>query len=127
MGSRILVVEDDPQNLYLVKFLLERAGHEVLVAVDGQQAVEVATAEKPELILMDMLLPRMDGWTATRTLKNEHKLEATIIALTAYSMKGDRESILQAGCDGYISKPIDPETFVGEVESHLNSGSGGDR
>ncbi len=119
MSGRILVVEDDPQNLYLVKFLLERAGHEVLVATDGLQAVEVAVENPLDLVLMDMLLPRMDGWAATRALKGEHGFAGPIIALTAYSMKGDRESILQAGCDGYISKPIDPETFVSQVEQHL--------
>lgn len=119
MAARILVVEDDPQNLYLVKFLLERAGYEVSVATDGIQAVEVARQDAPDLILMDMLLPRMDGWAATRALKTEHQLSVPIIALTAYSMKGDRESILQAGCDGYISKPIDPETFVDQVEAYL--------
>lgn len=120
MAVRILVVEDDPQNLYLVKFLLERAGHEVLVATDGIQAVDLAVEHKPDLILMDMLLPRMDGWAATRALKSEQGLAIPIIALTAYSMKGDRESILQAGCDGYISKPIDPEVFVDQVESYLS-------
>lgn len=119
MAARILVVEDDPQNLYLVKFLLERAGYEVSVASDGVQAVEVARQDAPDLILMDMLLPRMDGWAATRALKTEHHLTVPIIALTAYSMKGDREAILQAGCDGYISKPIDPETFVEQVEAYL--------
>jgi len=119
MGVRILVVEDDPQNLYLVRFLLERAGHEVTSATDGAQAVEVAVAMDPDLVLMDMLLPRMDGWAATRALKSEHHLKAPVIALTAYSMKGDRESILEAGCDGYISKPIDPETFVAEVERYI--------
>ncbi|MDZ4180199.1 MAG: response regulator [Coriobacteriia bacterium] len=121
MAARILVVEDDPQNLYLVKFLLERAGHEVIIAVDGSQAVEVALENGPDLILMDMLLPRMDGWAATRALKGDHGLKVPIIALTAYSMKGDRESILNAGCDGYISKPIDPETFVAQVEEHLSA------
>ncbi|MDP2401889.1 MAG: response regulator, partial [Actinomycetota bacterium] len=110
MAARILVVEDDPQNLYLVKFLLERAGHEVIVAIDGSQAVEVALDSGPDLVLMDMLLPRTDGWAATRALKGDHGLTVPIIALTAYSMKGDRESILNAGCDGYIAKPIDPET-----------------
>jgi len=119
VAARILVVEDDPQNLYLVKFLLERAGYEVSVATDGVRAVEVAREVGPDLVLMDMLLPRMDGWAATRALKNDHGITAPIIALTAYSMKGDRESILEAGCDGYISKPIDPETFVGQVESYL--------
>lgn len=119
MGSRILVTEDDPQNLYLVKFLLESSGHEVLVATDGEEAVSVARAERPDLVLMDMLLPRMDGYEATRILKSDPAPAMPIVALTAYSMKGDREAILRAGCDGYISKPIDPEVFVGQVEAYL--------
>jgi len=105
MGARILVTEDDPQNLYLVKFLLESSGHEVLVATDGEEAVSVARAEQPDLVLMDMLLPRMDGYEATRILKSDPAPVMPIVALTAYSMKGDREAILRAGCDGYISKP----------------------
>ncbi len=119
MGSRILVTEDDPQNLYLVKFLLESSGHEVLVATDGEEAVTVARTEKPDLVLMDMLLPRVDGYEATRMLKADPGPDLIVVALTAYSMKGDREAILKAGCDGYISKPIDPESFVAQVESYL--------
>ncbi len=119
MAARILIVEDDPQNLYLVKFLLEKSGHEVLVATDGEAAVSVARAESPDLVLMDMLLPRMDGYEATRLLKKDPGPSLKVVALTAYSMKGDREAILQAGCDGYISKPIDPERFVSEVEAYL--------
>jgi len=119
MGARILVTEDDFQNLYLVKFLLESSGHEVLVATDGEEAVTVARTEKPDLVLMDMLLPRVDGYEATRMLKVDPGPDLTVVALTAYSMKGDREAILDAGCDGYISKPIDPESFVAQVESYL--------
>ena len=119
MGARILVTEDDPQNMYLVKFLLESAGYEVLSATDGEEAVEVVRAEKPDLVLMDMLLPRMDGYEATRIIKADPETTMPVVALTAYSMKGDREAILRAGCDGYISKPIDPEVFVGQVEAYL--------
>ncbi len=120
MAVRILVVEDDPQNLYLVKFLLEKSGYEVLVATDGEAAVSVARTERLDLVLMDMLLPRMDGHDATRLIKKDPGLELPVVALTACSMKGDREAILQAGCDGYISKPIDPERFVSEVEAYLD-------
>lgn len=119
MGSRIFVVEDDPQNLYLVKFLLEQAGHVVISATDGEQAVATVEDADPDLILMDMLLPRMDGWAATRAIIENGRVRAPIVALTAYSMKGDRESILGAGCVGYISKPVDPEAFVGQVEQFL--------
>ncbi|MBA4370432.1 MAG: response regulator [Coriobacteriaceae bacterium] len=119
MGRRILVAEDDPQNMYLVRFLLEKAGYEVLSAGDGEVAVEMARTHKPDLVLMDMLLPRLDGYEATRMLRDDPGPDLPIVALTAYSMKGDREAILEAGCDGYIAKPIDPERFVAEVESYL--------
>lgn len=119
MSARILIAEDDPQNMYLARFLLQKAGYIVLSARDGQEAVDVALANSPDLILMDMLLPRMDGFEATRRIKASDDLDVTVVALTAYSMKGDKEAILRAGCDGYISKPIDPELFVGQVEHYL--------
>lgn len=119
MGARILVTEDDPQNMYLVKFLLESSGYEVLAATDGEEAVQIARAERPDLVLMDMLLPRMDGYEATRMIKADLGAALPVVALTACSMKGDREAILRAGCDGYISKPIDPEVFVSQVEAYL--------
>ncbi|MDZ4063678.1 MAG: response regulator [Coriobacteriia bacterium] len=119
MSARILIAEDDPQNMYLARFLLQKAGYDVLSARDGQEAVDVAIANRPDLVLMDMLLPRMDGFEATRRIKACDDLEVTVVALTAYSMKGDKEAILRAGCDGYISKPIDPELFVGQVEHYL--------
>lgn len=119
MAIRILIAEDDPQNLYLVKFLLENRGYDVLTAADGGEAVDIARAEKPDLVLMDMLLPRVDGYEATRVLKADAGFDRPVVALTAYSMKGDREAILDAGCDGYISKPIDPSSFVDEVEKYL--------
>ncbi|MDA3936509.1 MAG: response regulator [Actinomycetota bacterium] len=119
MATRILIAEDDPQNLYLVKFLLENRGYEVLTAADGHEAVVVARAENPDLVLMDMLLPRVDGYEATRMLKADEGFSRPVVALTAYSMKGDREAILEAGCDGYIPKPIDPNTFVDQVEKYL--------
>ena len=123
MSKRILVVEDDAQNAYLIGFILERSGYEVLSATDGQQAVDMFRDESPDMVLMDMLLPKMNGYEATRRIKamaSEGDRRVPIIALTAYSMKGDREKILEAGCDGYISKPIDPETFVAEMEAHFD-------
>lgn len=120
MGKRILVVEDDAQNSYLIRFILEKSGYTVVTVGDGAQAVEDASAESPDLILMDMLLPKMSGYDATRAIKADpDTAELTVIALTAYSMKGDRERILEAGCDGYISKPIDPETFVSQMEKFM--------
>lgn len=122
MSRRILVVEDDAQNSYLIQFILEKSGYAVDLVSDGEQAVasvEVADP-KPDLVLMDMLLPKMNGYEATRAIKAMPGGAAIpVIALTAYSMKGDRERILEAGCDGYIAKPIDPETFVSEMEEFL--------
>jgi two-component system cell cycle response regulator DivK len=120
VSRRILVVEDDAQNSYLIGFILEKSGYEVSTAVDGEQAVAAVDSSKPDLILMDMLLPKMNGYEATRAIKAKPDAAGIpIIALTAYSMKGDREKILEAGCDGYISKPIDPETFVSQMEEYL--------
>jgi two-component system cell cycle response regulator DivK len=120
MSTQILVVEDDAQNSYLIGFILEKSGYEVVAAVDGEQAVAAVEAGRPDLILMDMLLPKMNGYEATKIIKARPDMEGVpIIALTAYSMKGDREKILEAGCDGYISKPIDPETFVSQMEEFL--------
>lgn len=124
MSKRILVVEDDTQNSYLIGFILEKSGYEVASAADGEEAVAAVGVEAPDLILMDMLLPKMNGYEATRAIKSDPKWASIpIIALTAYSMKGDREKILEAGCDGYISKPIDPETFVSQMEEFLPAGA----
>lgn len=123
MAKRVLVVEDDAQNSYLIGFILEKSGYEVITAVDGEQAVAEVESSVPDLILMDMLLPKMNGYEATRRIKAMSAAQGVpIIALTAYSMKGDRERILESGCDGYISKPIDPETFVSEMEEYLANG-----
>jgi len=119
VGGTILVIEDDPQNQYLVRFLLEQSGFEVIVASDGEAGVDLALSRRPEMVLMDMLLPKLDGYEATKLIKADETFTAPVIALTAYSMKGDRERVLSAGCDGYISKPIDPETFVSRVMSFL--------
>ncbi len=120
MGSRILVVEDDPQNLYLTRYLLEQGGYDVDVAHDGEEAVEKAREMEPDLILMDLLLPRLDGLEATRRILHSPGLEdVTVVALTAYSMTGDRDRAVQAGCVGYIPKPIEPGTFVRQVEGFL--------
>jgi two-component system, cell cycle response regulator DivK len=121
MGKRVLVVEDDAQNSYLLRFLLEKSGYAVEVVTDGEQAVQAASREpRPDVILMDILLPKLNGYEATKCIKElPGVVGVPVIAITAYSMKGDRERILAAGCDGYIAKPIDPETFVEEMERFL--------
>lgn len=115
--ARILVVEDNRDNMTLLMDVLTSLNYDVLQATDGVQGVEVARNEMPDLILMDLSLPRMDGWTATRTIKAEPSLEhIPIIALTAHAMVGDRERALEAGCDDYLSKPIN----LKELASKLN-------
>ena len=115
--TKILIVEDDEKSRYLVRFLLEQAGFRIVEAGDGEEALEKAAEEKPNLILMDMQLPKLDGYEATRRIRADEKLaHIPVIALTAYAMKGDREKTLAAGCSSYIEKPIDPATFVEEVK-----------
>jgi two-component system cell cycle response regulator DivK len=122
VAKRVLVVEDDAQNSYLIGFILEKSGYEVVTACDGEQAIAEEEKAVPDLILMDMLLPKMNGYEATRQIKARPDTNSVpIVALTAYSMKGDREKILESGCDGYISKPIDPETFVSEMEAYFRA------
>ena len=101
---RILVVEDNRDNMILITDVLKSLNYEVLQATDGEQGVEKAAAERPDLILMDLSLPRMDGWTAARQIKNTAELQhIPIIALTAHAMMGDRERAIEAGCDDYVS------------------------
>ena len=118
--KRILVVEDNETNLYLIKFMLNKSGYEVIEAMDGQTGVELAAKEKPDLILMDIQLPDIDGLEATKRIRaSEADSEIPIIALTSYAMVGDREKALAAGCTGYIEKPINPETFIADMEKYL--------
>jgi CheY-like chemotaxis protein len=120
MGRKILYIEDNEQNLYLVKFILERNGYEVSSAVDGQEGIEAAARIRPDLILLDIQLPRMDGYSVARALRRHPDLSAVpIVAVTSYAMAGDRDKALDAGCTGYIEKPIDPDTFLQQVERHL--------
>ncbi len=114
--KRILVVEDNEQNFYLVRFILEKNGYEVLEARDGKTGIELAIRESPDLVLMDIQLPIIDGLEATKRIRaSEADGEITIIALTSYAMASDREKCLEAGCNGYIEKPINPETFMAEI------------
>jgi two-component system cell cycle response regulator DivK len=122
MKTRILYIEDNEQNMYLVTFLLERKGYEVLQAYDGQGGIATAFREKPDLILLDIQLPTMDGYTVARSLRNNPGLKKTpIVALTSYAMAGDREKALVSGCTGYIEKPINPDTFLNQIGIYLQN------
>ena len=117
MTHKILLVEDNVQNRYLMTFLLERSGYSVTVAEDGQQALESLASETPDIILMDMQLPRMDGYEATRRIKSDERLRGIpLVALTAHSMKGDRAKAVEAGCDEYVTKPVDADGLVALIE-----------
>lgn len=105
---KILIVEDNEMNRDMLSRRLERRGFAVVMAVDGQQGVDMARSEKPDLVLMDMSLPVMDGWTATQTIKADPEIaKIPVIALTAHAMAGDREKAISAGCDDYDTKPIE--------------------
>lgn len=122
MGTkRILVVEDNKDNMTLIVDVLSSFDYEVLQAIDGEMGLELAQTHKPDLILMDLSLPRMDGWTATRHIKSDMKLRnIPIIALTAHAMVGDRERALEAGCDDYLSKPIDLPELAQKLLQYLD-------
>ena len=116
MAKVILIVEDEPTNRKLVGDLLKRIGYITIEATDGKQGVELARAKKPDLILMDIQMPVMNGLEATRILKADATTKnIPVLALTSYAMEGDKERILKAGCDGYLTKPIDIQEFVKEV------------
>ena len=121
MNRCILIVEDDPKNLKLVRDLLQASGYEAIEATDGSQGVEMARTKKPDLILMDIQMPVMDGLDATKILKKDEATKGIpIIALTAYAMKGDEEKMREAGCDGYIPKPIDIKAFLKKVGQYFD-------
>jgi CheY-like chemotaxis protein len=118
--SRILLVEDNEDNRDMLSRRLRRKNYEVVVAVDGAEACDRAVSERPDLILMDMHLPVLDGWEATRRLKTADATRAIpIIALTADAMTGDREKAVEAGCEDYDTKPVDLNRLLGKMESLL--------
>ena len=121
---KILLVEDNEMNRDMLSRRLTRKKYEVLMAVDGMEGVAMARSESPDLILMDMSLPVMDGWEAARQLKaNPEAQTIPIIALTAHAMSGDREKALDAGCDDYDTKPIELPRLLGKIEAHLDEGN----
>lgn len=120
MAKKVLVIEDNEQNMYLVSFILEHNGFLVLQARNGNEGISLARENLPDLILLDIQLPVMDGYTVARNLRKITPLsKVPIIAVTSYAMPGDHERSLEAGCTGYIEKPINPETFIPEIQKYL--------
>ena len=118
--GHILVVEDNMDNYELVRFILERAGYDVFLAVNGRDGVDAARFQKPDLILMDLGMPEMDGWAAAQVLKTDESTKSIpLFALTAHTLPGERKRAIQAGCDGYVSKPIHVEGFLELIASAL--------
>lgn len=125
MKARILVIEDNPDNLRLAGFLLHAFGHEPVLASSGAQGLELAAADAPDLILLDLQMPELDGFETARRLRLLDTIRRTpIVALTAYAMTGDRERVLGAGFDGYLTKPLTPETFADDIAGFLKDGVG---
>jgi CheY-like chemotaxis protein len=122
---RVLLVEDNEMNRDMLSRRLIRRGFEVIFAVDGQQGVDLAKSERPDIILMDMSLPVIDGWEATRRVKADDATKSVpIIGLTAHAMSGDREKAIEAGCDDYDTKPVELERLIGKMEKLLGAGKG---
>lgn len=117
---KILVVEDNEMNRDMLSRRLQRKGYQIVIAIDGKEGIALAHSETPDLILMDLRLPEIDGWQATRTLKaDEATRSIPIIALTAHAMAGDREKALEAGCDDYDTKPVDFARLYGKIRALL--------
>ncbi len=118
--KKILVIEDNTENMYMMRFLLEKKGYLVLEAGTGEEGVKQALAHRPDLILMDIQLPGMDGLETTRRIReSEIDGDIPIVAVTSFAMTGDRDKAMAAGCNGYIEKPIDPDTFIQTMEAFL--------
>ena len=121
MKKTILIIEDNEQNLYMMRFLLERHGFTVLAARDGKLGIEVASRQRPNCILLDIQLPMMDGYDVARALRGDPELRDTpIIVVTSYAMPGERKKAIVASATDYIEKPIDPDTFVEQISRHLS-------
>jgi two-component system, cell cycle response regulator DivK len=118
--KKILVVEDNEKNMYLISFIIEKMGHYPIQARSGEEGIELAECERPDLILMDIQLPGIDGMETTRRIRTSSTgINSPIIAITSFAMTGDRERLLAAGCNGYIEKPINPETIMEEIAAYL--------
>lgn len=118
--KKILVIDDDEKNRYLISFLLEKEGFEVVIATNGIEGIEAAKKWQVDLIIMDIKMPKMNGYETTKRIRRLKKYKSiSIIALTSYAMMEDKERAMKAGCTGYISKPITPETFLEEIKKYL--------
>jgi two-component system cell cycle response regulator DivK len=118
--TRILVMEDDADTQGMMRFMLEYKGFEVLVAKDGKHGLEIAHHDKPDLILLDLAMPELDGWSVAHQLKGDPETKAIpVIAVTAYTMSSDRRMALNAGCDGFVGKPMNVPEFMAEIEKFL--------
>jgi CheY-like chemotaxis protein len=127
MKPTILLIEDNDQNLYLATFLLEQNGFTVVPARSGPEGIELASRIEPALIILDIQLPQMDGYAVARELRRNPALKhVPLVAVTSYAMVGDRERALDAGCTGYIEKPINPDTFRSQIEMYLKARTAGD-
>jgi len=123
--AKVLLVEDNEMNRDMLSRRLIRRGFEVVFAVDGKQGVDLARSEKPDIILMDMSLPVMDGWQATRCVKSDEVTRSVpVIGLTAHAMSGDREKAIEAGCDDYDTKPVEIDRLIGKMERLLGVAKG---
>ena len=123
--ARILLVEDNEMNRDMLSRRLIRNGHEVFIAIDGQQGADMALSQLPDLILMDLSLPVIDGWEATRQIKsNDATRKIPVIALTAHAMAGDREKAMEVGCDDYDTKPVEITRLLGKIAALLNPTAG---
>jgi two-component system cell cycle response regulator DivK len=120
VSKRILIVEDQEDNRAILRDVLSREGYQLIEAVDGREGVEIALRERPDLILMDIQLPVIDGYEATRRIKGHPDLKSIpVIAVTSYALSGDETKARAAGCDGYVTKPFSPRQIVGKVREHL--------
>ena len=118
--TKILYVEDNEDNVYMLSRRLKRKGFDIVVAVDGEQGVEMASTEKPDLILMDLSLPKMDGWTATKQIKSNDELKSIpIIALSAHAMEEHKQRALDSGCNDYDTKPVDINRLLSKISEQL--------
>ena len=125
MKKRILIIDDNEHNLYLMTFILQKKGYDVVSARDGRQGIALAGQVKPALILLDIQLPVINGYNVARELRETPVLaDVPIVAVTSYAMAGDRERMLAAGCTGCIEKPIKPDTFAAEIERYLSNRPG---